>query len=156
MPPPTCRSEPGCLPRTWWWGARPGDVPDVALEADRKLNQLGVQLGFYLPQQAIAQRDWARAAYYLSVSMAIDDRSPVAWYLKATTDAHLNRPRDAVTSLRRAVEAGFRDFVLIDAEPAFVRLRRESDFAAVVADLRRMGDVLDVPTVDRPPVPLKR
>lgn len=136
--------------------ASAGDVPDVALEADRKLNQLGVQLGFYLPQQAIAQRDWARAAYYLSVSMAIDDRSPVAWYLKATTDAHLNRPRDAVASLRRAVEAGFRDFVLIDAEPAFARLRRELDFAAVVAELRRMGDVLDVPTVDRPPVPLKR
>jgi len=133
-----------------------GDLADAALEAQRKLNQLGVQLGFYLPQEAMARREWARAAYYLSVSMAIDDQSPVAWYLTAQTDAHLNRPREAVTALRRAVQAGFRDFVLLESEPAFVTLRQAPDFAAVVADLRRLGDVLDVPTVDRPPVPLKQ
>ncbi len=133
-----------------------GEVPDVALEAHRKLNQLGVQLGFYLPQEAMARREWARAAYYLSVSMAIDDQSPVAWYLKAQADAHLHRPGDVVTSLRRAVEVGFRDFLLLESEPAFVKLRQEPDFAAVVADLRRLGDVLDVPTVDRPPAPLKQ
>lgn len=132
------------------------EVPDIALEAQRQINQLGVQLGFYLPQQAIARGEWARAGYYLSVSMAIDDQSPVAWYLKAQSDAHLNRPREVVTSLQRAVASGFRDVTLIEAEPAFAKLRQDPGFAAVLADLRRMGDVQDVLTVDRPPVPLKR
>jgi dienelactone hydrolase len=129
-------------------------VPAVALEARRRLSQLGVQLGFYLPQQAMDQREWARAAFYLSVSMAIDDQSPVAWYLKAQADARLNRPRDAITSLRRAVESGFRDFTLIAANEAFARMRTDSGFAALMADLHRLGDVLDVLTVDRPPARL--
>lgn len=132
------------------------EVTDTALEAQRQINQLGVQLGFYLPQQAIARGEWARAGYYLSVSMAIDDQSPVAWYLKAQSDAHLNRPREVVTSLRRAVASGFRDVTLIESEPAFGKLRSDPEFAALVADLRRVGDVADVLTVDRPPVPLKR
>ena len=128
------------------------DASERALEAHRQLNQLGVQLGFYLPQQAMARGEWARAGYYLSVSMAIDDQSPVAWYLKAQNDAHLNRPRDVVTSLHRAVESGFRDVLLVESDPAFVKLRRDPDFAAVVADLRRRGDELDVLIVDRPPM----
>lgn len=133
-----------------------GGGSDSALEAHRQLNQLGVQLGFYLPQQAMARDEWARAGYYLSVSIAIDDQSPVAWYLKAQSDAHLNRPRDVVTSLHRAGEAGFRDVTLIESEPAFAKVRLDPAFAAVVADLRRMGDVRDVLTVDRPPALLKR
>lgn len=132
------------------------EMPDIALEAQRQLNQLGVQLGFYLPQQAIARGEWARAGYYLTASMAIDDQSPVAWYLKAQSDAHLNRPRDVVASLQRAVASGFRDVALIESEPAFVKVRPDPAFAALVADLRRMGDVTDVLTVDRPPVPLRR
>lgn len=48
--------------------------------------------------------------------------------------------------------SGFRDFTLIEAEPAFAKLRQDPEFAAVVADLRRLGDVQDVLTVDRPPV----
>jgi hypothetical protein len=132
------------------------DASDVALESHRRLNQLAVQLGFYLPQDAMARGEWARARYYLSVSMAIDDESPVAWYLMAVNHAHLNDLRHVVTSLHRAVDAGFSDFTLIDSDDAFAKIRRDPEFAAVVAQLRRMGDVLDVLTVDRPPVPLKR
>jgi dienelactone hydrolase len=132
------------------------DASEVALEAQRRLNQLGVQLGFYLPQEAMGNGEWARAAYYLSVSMAIDEHSPVAWYLDAQIQAHLNRPHEVVTSLRRAVESGFRDFTLIASNDAFGKFRKEPGFAAVMNDLHRLGDVLDVLTVDRPPVPLKR
>ncbi len=133
-----------------------GDAVDEAQEAGRRLNQLGVQLGFYLPQQAISESEWTRAKYYLDASLAIDDASPVSWYLTASVEARLQAADKALAALRRAVNAGFRDITLLESDPAFARLRTHAELRALVDELRQQGDVLDVLTVDRPPVLFRR
>lgn len=128
----------------------------AGLEAQRRLNELEVQLGFYLPHEASTLRDPSRASYYLSLALQINDRSPVTWYLLAQTSASLNGRREAVNALRRAVDAGFRDLALVEADPAFNRLRSEPDFQSLVEHLRSAGDAMDALTVDRPPMPSLR
>jgi len=133
-----------------------GPNPDAALEAQRRLNQLEVQLGFYLPSDALARADFSRAGYYLSVAMQITDDSPVSWYLSAQRSARLNAPKDAFASLQHAVDSGFRAVAMIEADPSFERWRMNPEYVALVEALRRAGDVLDPLTVDRPPVPIRR
>jgi dienelactone hydrolase len=125
---------------------------EASLEAQRRLNQLEVQLGFYLPQEALAQHEWARADYYLSLAVQIDETWPVTWYMKAQTYAALELPRQALRSLRRAIDAGFRDLRLVEADGAFRKLRGDPEYGAVLDLLRTQGDDLDWLTVDRPPV----
>jgi hypothetical protein len=122
-------------------------------EAQRRLNELEVQLGFYLPQDAMEASDPGRASYYLSVALQISDRSPVTWYVSAQASAVMNARRDAVTALHRAVDAGFRDLALLDADPSFRRLRGQPDFQAIVDRLKAAGDPTEALTVDRPPMP---
>jgi len=135
-----------------------GPPGEEALEAQRRLNEIEVQLGFYLPVEAVEVSEPRRADYYLSVALQIDDRSPVSWYLLGRTCAHLDAEGDALAALRRAFEAGFRDLALLEADPAFKDLRDDPGYAAIVGLLRDSGDVLDRLTVDRPPahmVPLR-
>jgi dienelactone hydrolase len=133
-----------------------GDATDEALQARRRLNQLGVQLGFYLPQDALDRGDWVRAGYYLRLSMEIDDESPVAWYLMAKHDARLGRPGDAIASLTRAIDVGFRDLAQLELDSAFGRMRNEPALHALVNRLEQSGDTLNALTVDRPPVGPRR
>jgi hypothetical protein len=128
----------------------------AALEARRRLNQLEVQLGFYLPADALARSALARADFYLSLAMRIDDASPVSWYLRAQWHARRKDALGALDALRRAVAAGFRDVALLDGDRSFAAIRARSDYAAFVADLRALGDRLDVLTVDRPPIHVRR
>jgi hypothetical protein len=123
-----------------------------AIEARRRLNQLEIQLGFYLPHEALERQEFARARYYLALAIEIDDASPVSWYLTAQTCARLQMPRKALAALGRAVDAGFRDLGLLEADAAFRRLRADPEYAAIAEMLRRQGDQRDTLTVDRPPV----
>jgi hypothetical protein len=128
----------------------------AGLEAQRRLNELEVQLGFYLPHEASRAADPSRAAYYLSVALQISDRSPVTWYLMAQTTATLNGRREAIHALKRAVDAGFRDLALLEADPAFRKLASDAEFRTIVDGLKASGDTADVLTVDRPPaLPLR-
>lgn len=125
---------------------------EAALESQRRLNQLEVQLGFYLAHDAIQSAELTRALYYLSLAVQIDDGLPVSWYLTAKTNARLSARRETFAALGRAVDAGFRDLAILEAEPAFRKYRDDPAYAAIVARLRHSGDTLDLPKVDRPPV----
>jgi hypothetical protein len=131
--------------------AASGTGPE-ALEAQRRLNQIEVQLGFYLPHDALARLEFARAEYYLSLAVQIDDASPVSWYLRAQTHAGLLSAGKAIDALNNAVAAGFRDLALVEADPLFRRLHGHPEFLAIVDQLRLEGDSMDTPTVDRPPM----
>lgn len=133
-----------------------GPDADAGLEAQRRLNQLEVQLGFYLPSDALARADYTRAGYYLSIALQISDASPVSWYLSAQRSARMNAPKDAFAALQHAVDAGFRAVAMIESDPSFERWRLNQDYLAVVEALHRSGDVLDPLTVDRPPAPARR
>jgi predicted esterase len=125
---------------------------DAGLEAQRRLNELEVQLGFYLPHEASRASDPSRASYYLSLALQINDRSPVSWYLMAQTSATLKARREALTALKRAVDAGFRDLALLEADPAFQRVRTDAEFQAIIEHLKATGDPMETLTVDRPPM----
>jgi predicted esterase len=129
----------------------PREPRETALEAQRRLNQLEVQLGFYMPHYAIERADLSRAGYYLSLAMQVDDRSPVSWYLMAQRYGRLNDMDEALAALRRAVAVGFRDLTLVQADPSFRRLRGTPGYQALVDELTTAGDTLDKLTVDRPP-----
>lgn len=115
------------------------------------MNELDVQLGFYLPHEAIAQGELRRASYYLSLAMQVEERSPVSAYLAAETYARLNATREALGALRRAVEVGFRDLPALETAAAFQHLRQHPEFLLILELLRNTGDRLDPLTVDRPP-----
>ena len=123
-----------------------------ALEATRRLNAIGVQLGFYLPYAAIEREEYGRAAYYLDLALRIDDSSPTTWYLTAQTHAHLHQPREARAALQRAADAGFRDLASLESDDTFARLRQTREYRAVVESLGVNGNAPDVPGIDRLPV----
>jgi hypothetical protein len=131
-------------------------APDAALDARRRLNQLEVELGFYLPEAALDRSEFARASYYLSLAMQIDPASPVSWYLSAQRYARLNAAHDAFAALNRAIGGGFRDVTLLEADGSFRSLHADPAYRAIVDLLRSMGDHLDPLTVDRPPVHVLR
>jgi hypothetical protein len=128
-----------------------GGRTDAALEAQRRLNELAVQLGFYLPVEAVTASDATRANYYLSVSLQIDDRSPVSWYLLGRIYAGFGAKAEAIAALERAYDAGFRDAALLEADSGFRPLRTIPGYTAFLERLRASGDLLDLLTVDRPP-----
>ena len=131
-------------------------APDAVLEARRRLNQLEVELGFYLPEAALDRSEFARASYYLSLATQIDPASPVSWYLTAQRYARLNAAQDAFAALNRAIGGGFRDVTLLEADGSFRSLHADPGYRAIVDLLRSMGDSLDPLTVDRPPVHVLR
>ena len=124
---------------------------EAALEARRRLAELEVQLGFYLPAVAMESGEQARASYYLGIALQINDRNPVPWYLLARASARLNDIDDTFKALERAFDSGFRDLTLTEGDPAFARVQSRAEFSAFVARLRASGDTLDLLTVDRPP-----
>jgi hypothetical protein len=111
----------------------------AALEARRRLNSIEVQLGFYLPREALASAEYLRAAHYLSVAVRIDDQSPVSWYLMAVTQARLRDRREALRALARAIDVGYRDIAAVEAERAFDGLRAHPEFAALIGRMRDAG-----------------
>ncbi|HUF46761.1 MAG TPA: hypothetical protein VMM93_03035 [Vicinamibacterales bacterium] len=104
--------------------------------ARRLLTNLSTQVAFYLPQQAAADGEFARAAFYLALSTDINPTSPAAWYQLAAMEARAGERRAAVSSLDRAVDHGFRDRNRALADPAFAAIRSDEAFARVLA---RMG-----------------
>lgn len=124
---------------------------EPALEARRRLAELEVQLGFYLPAAAMESGDQARASYYLGIALEINERNPVPWYLLARVSARLNDTDDTFEALEHAFDSGFRDLALTQEDPAFARVKSREEFAEFLARLRASGDTLDLLTVDRPP-----
>lgn len=119
--------------------AADGPDPAAALEAQRRLNSIEVQLGFYLPRDALATAEYLRAEHYLSVAIRMDDQSPVSWYLMAVTQARLREPAESLKALGRAVEVGYRDAAAVEAERAFDALRTRPEFAALLGRMRNAG-----------------
>jgi hypothetical protein len=111
----------------------------AALEAQRRLNSIEVQLGFYLPREALAAAEYLRAEHYLSVALRMDDQSPVSWYLMAITQARLRESAESLKALGRAVDVGYRDAAAVEAERAFDALRSHPEFVALLGRMRDAG-----------------
>jgi dienelactone hydrolase len=113
---------------------------DEAREAQRRLNTIEVQLGFYLPREALARAEYVRATYYLDVAVQMDEHSPVSWYLTAVARARLREPREAAAALARALDCGYRNVAEFDAESAFRNVAKDPAFAAAAERLRAVAN----------------
>jgi tetratricopeptide (TPR) repeat protein len=115
--------------------------PVAAIEARQRLNSIEVQLGFYLPRDAISHAEYVRANYYLDVAVQMDDTSSVSWYLMAVAHARLRDPREAAEALERAIDTGYRNVAEFEAERAFRNVEKYPAFIAAVERLRAVSAV---------------
>jgi hypothetical protein len=113
----------------------------AAQEAQQRLNSIEVQLGFYLPREAIQRAEFVRADFYLDVAVQMEERSPVSWYLMAVTHARLRDPREATAALEHAIDVGYRNVAEFDAEPAFKNVSKFPGFVAAVERLRTLAAI---------------
>jgi predicted esterase len=121
--------------------------PDERLSAERILANFRAQTSFYLPEELLAQKDYARARFVLLVAAEIDPQSPRVSYRLAGVDARSGESGKAIENLQRAVEAGFRDFGRLEEDPDFESLREQPAFRRWLAQAR--GGAETAPTPDR-------
>jgi len=111
----------------------------AAQEAQQRLNSIEVQLGFYLPREAIARAEYVRADFYLDVAVQMDERSAVSWYLMAVSHARLRDPRQSAAALERAIDTGYRNLAEFEAEPGFRNVRTNPAFIVAADRLRALA-----------------
>jgi predicted esterase len=112
------------------------DEREEHLSAKRRLASLLAQTGFYLPRSFLETRDFSRAALALSIAAGIAPDDPDVWYGLAVAQASGGGRKRALSSLEKAVKAGFNDARRMEAEEAFAPLRQEAGFRRLVAGMR--------------------
>lgn len=116
--------------------AASGPIVETALAARRLLAELDVQTGFYLPMQAMEEREDNRAGYYLDIAREINAADPHAWYLRARLLAKASRPDAALSALATGVDRGFRTLDALQRDRAFDPLRGRDEFRRLVERVR--------------------
>lgn len=115
--------------------AESGATADERLSAQRVLNTLAVQTGFYLPQQQTANKQWDRAIFFLTVAAEIDPEDASVFYSRAAAYAQKGDRKRAVADLRQAVEKGYKDLPALEKDPAFDSVRQDEGYKEVVRSL---------------------
>ena len=108
---------------------------DERLAAQRILNTLQVQTGYYLPQLYAGRKEHDREVFVLSIATEIDPKSPAAFYDRAAAYARKGDRKRAMADLRRAADNGWKDRSVIEKDPDFDGLRQEADFKQLVQSL---------------------
>jgi poly(3-hydroxybutyrate) depolymerase len=108
---------------------------EESLSAQRILNMYAGQLAFYQPQALLAKKEYDRAIFMMSVAAEIHPDDPDLWVGMASVYASKGKSgtKKALESLRTAVDKGFTDRKYLDKEPAFADLRKEPEFAEIMA-----------------------
>lgn len=112
--------------------AKSGATADERLSAQRVLNTLSVQTGFYLPQQQTANKQWDRAIFFLTVAAEIDPEDASVFYSRAAAYAQKGDRKRAVADLRKAVEKGYKDLPALEKDAAFDSVRQDDGYKEVV------------------------
>ncbi len=115
---------------------------DDRLSAQRVLNTLNVQTGFYLPQKATAEKQWDRAVFYLTIATEIDPTDNSTLYDRAAAYAQKGDRKRAVADLRDAVAKGFKDLPRLEKDEAFSTIRQDEGYKEVVKSLSASAAVL--------------
>jgi hypothetical protein len=108
---------------------------EESLSAKRLLNTYLGQMAFYQPQALLANKQYDRAIFMISIAAEIRPEDPGLWVEMAALHARKGKPghKKALESLRVAVDKGFADRKALEAEPAFAELRKEPEFQEIVA-----------------------
>ncbi len=103
--------------------------------AQRILNSIQSQVGFYLPRDATRRRAHGEAAFFLIVASEIRPEDSQIWYHLAAAQARAGRKKPALDALEHAIDAGFSDRARLETDADLASLRREPGFPRLVARL---------------------
>jgi predicted esterase len=115
--------------------AESAPTEDERLSAQRVLNTLGVQTGFYLPQQFTESKNWDRVVFFLTVAAEIDPTDPSVFYGRAAAYARKGDRKRALADLRQAVDKGYKDLPGLESDEAFSSVRQEEAYKEIVKSL---------------------
>lgn len=117
------------------WKKR-AESPDLeeSLSAQRVLNTLSGQTGFYLPTMFIERKDWDNAILMLSVYAEIHPEEPEVWISLARTNARKGKAgrKRALDALEKAVELGWTDRDRVEKDPLFDDFRKDKKYQEIV------------------------
>jgi tetratricopeptide (TPR) repeat protein len=105
------------------------------LSAQRILNTLQAQTGYYLPQMYVERKQYDRAVFVLSIATEIDPKNPSAFYNRAAAYARKGDHKRALADLRQAVDNGWKDRAAIEKDAEFDGLRQDAEFKQLVQSL---------------------
>ncbi len=108
-----------------------------AASARRTLEQIFVQVAFYVWRDMEAARDFRRAAMSLEIAVAIHPDRPAVWVNLAGDRARMGTRGGALKALERAVEAGYTNAAELETDERFHTLRQSSEFIALLQKLKR-------------------
>jgi tetratricopeptide (TPR) repeat protein len=108
---------------------------DERLAAQRILNTLGVQTGFYMPQMFSERKQFDREVFVLSIAAEIDPKDPNVFYNRAAAYARKGDAKRAVADLRQAVENGWKNAATIAKDSDFDGIRKDEGFQQLVKSL---------------------
>lgn len=116
--------------------AKQADTPD-GRSAQRLLNSVLAQVGFYLPREATEKKEYGRAAFYLSIATEIAPENPFYWVNLAAAHARGGQKKRALDGIRKATEAGLANPALLESEEAFQDLRGEPAYQEALETARK-------------------
>lgn len=103
--------------------------------AQRVLEALAGQMGFYLPRDLLAKKEYGQAAAVLTIACRIHPERESLHYNLACASARARRRSDALDALEQAVAHGYRDAEHALADPDLESLHGDRRFDELV---RRM------------------
>ena len=110
---------------------------DDRLQAQRLLEVVAVQHGFYLARGFREYGDYARAALTLSVAAEIHPEEPLLWYKLAAAQAQMDQKENALSSLKKALEHGFKDAEKLENDFDFKSVRDEKQFKKIMEEVKK-------------------
>jgi predicted esterase len=108
------------------------------LQAQRLLEVVAVQHGFYLARSFREYGDYRRAALTLSVAAEIHPEEPMIWYKLAAAQAQMGDKQNALSSLKTAVDHGFKDADKLENDFDFKSLKDEKQFQKIVEQIKKI------------------
>lgn len=140
-PPPTAARIAAELKIADWKKRAASADLEESLSAQRILNTLAGQTGFYLPTLYIERQEWDAAILMLSVAAEIRPDNPGIWVSIAKTHARKGKAgrKRALEALEKAVALGWTDRALLDGEPLFDELRQDKKFQEIVGKIPAQG-----------------
>jgi hypothetical protein len=105
---------------------------EEGLAAERVLQTILGQVGFYMPRLLIEHKEHARAALSYQVALAIEPDNPRLWYNLACARALAGDPKSALEALEKAEDAGFEQADHLRRDPDLASLREHPRFQALL------------------------
>ncbi|HEY9420374.1 MAG TPA: tetratricopeptide repeat protein, partial [Thermoanaerobaculia bacterium] len=114
--------------------AKSGDAEE-RLSAERLLYAVYIQTGLYLPRTLMEKKQWDRAITFLQAAAEIRPDSSRIPYRLATAWAGKGNRKNALESLKKALEMKGTDRAEIESDPALTSLREDPEYRKLLEAL---------------------